>query len=385
MRENKEYTFFKKSARELLLRKMKEFSCVAEQDHARIAKAILTLLDPTLGREQLDNFSIERMSPHSTFTITYKVNLTKSYVLRLFLNYIELKDAINTEFNIAKHVSELQIAPKIHYDSLRHGILVMEYISSEKNWQVNIDQAKKVAVLNFLKKLREFPVEKLYSSLSKNEKLDQIYNKARKACHETYSDNSFFEEYSEILLAFKELQDIVKAFPEKQLCHGDLHMLNMLYNPETESILGIDWEYYRIENQLFEVAYFIMLTHLNEQKEEEILSNYLGHEITETDWAMYLVMKQYIHAHRAIFFLGLCKDYDFVEKLDLKSIEILPPFKNFSVNTLSEQNIDLTTNHGLFMLGYMSIKDFKEFASRSDYLEILSTAKQAIETPSLVL
>jgi thiamine kinase-like enzyme len=322
----------------------------------------------------------------SKFSLVYKVKCNdKIYVLRLLLTNNQAQENAAEEIKIMQLFAASKIAPKIYYVSELTYTVVMDYVDSEQFWHANITPDKRKAICEILRAMNITASEPA-SLGQENKKINDIYANANNCCFQFYPDNSYLDNYRAVVFeTFKELKEICDQYPCDGICHGDFQMFNMLYKTEEKNFSIIDWEYYRRGSRLFDLAYLMINIQADETVEREFLAEYLEisvSDIPESDWAKYYIMKQYILTYRIIFFLGLCSSFDFILDLSPDKIKDLPCFKDLTYKIIKDQNLELSSDLGLFQLSVMHLKDFNEVLNDKCYQEMLFMAKEAIKLTS---
>ncbi|MBY0280633.1 MAG: phosphotransferase, partial [Alphaproteobacteria bacterium] len=302
-----------------------------------IVKAINTALKTELRSDQLDfgeYFCQIEAIPVSPRVFILNCSHGKKYSLRAM--YVreasDRRNAIVRARAIMSHVnfSRLGISPKVFAYDVEHGILISEYIDNDplklKKFDDNL--LKKLVILlkgihgtakleydNAYHKKEFSPYSFLKSSV---ERVISLYPKQL-----AWYKNTIF--YMDLIY------QILFPYFQNNLCHYEMHPLNLLCDKKTEELYIIDWETAFVGDPMFDLATISCLSNFDRSRDDLLLFSYYEHSLSEVELAHFFLMKQHVYL---FFSLQMIKSYNdptiYMSNKKRHALGILKPDTKFS-------------------------------------------------------
>lgn len=200
------------------------------------------------------------------------------WVVRYYREPAVHKNEIKREFSIMQAVADNGIAPKVHFVSLKEGIVIMDRAENIEDVTLKIRtlQIRLKEVAQKLKQLHLMDASIFIGKLSMVKEaqsyLQTIIPTVADNSVKDYLDTLFSE-----LIGLESLSHGFKGMP----IHGDFHILNIMAGES--SLYFIDWENASLDDPYLDIAAFVLTTPLSDEQAWAFLEAYLGKEPTLED------------------------------------------------------------------------------------------------------
>lgn len=210
------------------------------------------------------------------------------YILRV-MDFIDDVSQRKNQITCLKKAAELGLAPSCLYEHAEDGILITEFIASQK-----IIKTKKwlFEIANSLKIIHQdqtFPVphQPLFPYMDK--------------LTDTLRDSKLSLYLNQYLENIDEIKRLLTPHLELTSCHNDLNFSNLLFNGEKTYF--IDWEAAGLEDPFFDLAMVCNEFISNDEDRAYFISHYFGRSLTAIEVAKLNGMRQIAYCYLALHFL----------------------------------------------------------------------------------
>ncbi len=196
----------------------------------------------------------------------------KSYFFRLSSDlFKELYADQEVEYSVLKQLENTKIAPRPYFFDPTRGILITEYIEHDGVAVDLLEQKVQKVVCDMLKRIEKehLSVERVFHPY-----LDTLalVRKAKDPLPKGFQKQA--------LPALEKISKKLMQYPQKTLCHLDLHHKNIL--KKEDSLFLIDWEYAAMSHPYHTLASMASIERWSDEEMWQILAQYSG-QLTQED------------------------------------------------------------------------------------------------------
>jgi len=272
-----------------------------------------------------------------------------------------------TEITNMQLVDPLQVAPKLHYASVKSDIIIMDYVPPMRVTETLLDNQEKskalyVELASKLKKLHGGPALPVQSS----DIFDDIDHTIKQG------NQAFMPKVAlETLDRLEELKKALRGKEEIVPAHKDLHSNNVIF--DGKNIFFIDWELAAMADRYIDLACASIFFIFDPRKENEFLTSYFGADPTPKQKAQFYLMKQVC---LCCYGFRLLRRVTGIEKIDLKQNPIdqdsLPNFRDFILQNYNGCS-KVFSPEELKVFPYMFLNEAEKGFQSTEYSQALKT------------
>lgn len=210
------------------------------------------------------------------------------YILRV-MDFIDDLSNRKNQITCLKKAAVLGLAPCCLYENAEDGVLITEFIASQKIIKTKEWLSEIANSLKILHQDQTFPVphQPLFPYM------DELAGKLRGSKLSLYL-NQYLDKIDEIKL-------LLTPHLELTSCHNDLNFSNLLFNGEKTYF--IDWEAAGLEDPFFDLAMVCNEFISNDEDRVYFISQYFGRALTALEVAKLNGMRQIAYCYLALHFL----------------------------------------------------------------------------------
>ena len=330
---------------------------IDEKYAAAVVKDKLSLSGDVSALDLKGGFSGDKL-----FAVTSE---TKKYVVR-FINNTHLKDVERDIYNL-KVASDAGYGPKIYFTDPSRGIVIMEYLSSKKisNQDLQSNQFY-VALAQLLKKIHHGPAfQGNYD----------VFNRIARRIQSTKSKYGDDVPSAKIEQVIRVIHQVLLPHLITVPCHNDLHLGNMMLCGD--EFKAIDYGDAGLADPYFDIAKVEFELDGSPMYRQELLALYLEHKPSAIEKAKLYLMKQVVLIRIYLDDLNHQISPEFVHKYGLIKA---PSFGEFKQEYLAGK-LDLSRpENKLMFLKAMLNQVFDNFESQEFKNAVNLLSKKDIES-----
>lgn len=211
----------------------------------------------------------------------------KHYVAR-FLDY-DTQEGSCREIAIQHEAAKHGWGPSIMYSNPESNVIIMELLQSPLQWK---DQYNNDAFINhFVNCMHTIHATTDIVIGTRVSFVKQIANRLERAlCNKSWFIDHFQLNSLQGMLTF--FQGCIDKTTKPVFVHGDLHNGNMFF--VDDKYVCIDFEACKYDNPYVDLAHIAVCYGLDRSNEIKLLSQYWGRQITDNDYAQFLIFKLFV-------------------------------------------------------------------------------------------
>ena len=198
---------------------------------------------------------IELKNKNEGFSSVYKI-LTNQKIYKIY-NYIAFSEYFRVRLiKFRKLYDEIyKLKLSVNHKVISNSIIEIEKIESDQKLTIK-------KLFNSEKLLKNF--------LKQTNKIGFINRKisSKKIIHEIENYTKDNPQHQKINIKINELKNYLNAYRQNKICHGDLHLGNIIINKN--NFFFLDWDYYVLSSSGYDLAMFAYLEKLNKKQIEKI-------------------------------------------------------------------------------------------------------------------
>ena len=198
---------------------------------------------------------IELKHKNEGFSSVYKI-LTNQKIYKIY-NYIAFSEYFRVRLiKFRKLYDEIyKLKLSVYHKVISNSIIEIEEIESDQKLTIK-------KLFNSEKLLKNF--------LKQTNKIGFINRKisSKKIIHEIENYTKDNPKHQKINIKINELKNYLNIYRQNKICHGDLHLGNIIINKN--KFFFLDWDYYVLSSSGYDLAMFAYLEKLNKKQIEKI-------------------------------------------------------------------------------------------------------------------
>ena len=198
---------------------------------------------------------IELKNKNGGFSSIYKI-LTNQKIYKIY-NYIAFSEYFRVRLiKFRKLYDEIyKLKLSVNHKVISNSIIEIEEIESDQKLTIK-------KLFNSEKLLKNF--------LKQTNKIGFINRKisSKKIIHEIENYTKDNPQHQKINIKINELKNYLNIYRQNKICHGDLHLGNIIINKN--KFFFLDWDYYVLSSSGYDLAMFAYLEKLNNKQIEKI-------------------------------------------------------------------------------------------------------------------
>ena len=198
---------------------------------------------------------IELKHKNEGFSSVYKI-LTNQKIYKIY-NYIAFSEYFRVRLiKFRKLYDEIyKLKLSVNHKVISNSIIEIEEIESDQKLTIKKLFNSEKLLKNFLKQTNKIGFI--------NQKIS-----SKKIIHEIENYTKDNPQHQKINIKINELKNYLNIYRQNKICHGDLHLGNIIINKN--KFFFLDWDYYVLSSSGYDLAMFAYLEKLNKKQIEKI-------------------------------------------------------------------------------------------------------------------